>query len=280
MKTTKNSPVKLGLVLSGGGAKGAFQQGVLEAFQENGWLSKFDAISGVSIGALHALSVTSGKLDLSREIWESMDKKNAFHEDKTFFERLKNGELDPLNHGLLPNRKLEELLDPFIEITRILEKEVYIGITKLGPKNGGVSSVLSYNIKKLMSGDLPIEYIPIHTLKKETIKKTILASTAIPVVFKPVTIGENRYGDGGVYNNTPIKPLIDAGCDKIVVIDLFKYNLFRKKEIEGIPIFTVSPDYYLGRVLDFDTQKSKEKMTYGHTYVKMHHQELEHFIAG
>jgi NTE family protein len=280
MKTIKNSPVKLGLVLSGGGAKGAFQQGVLEAFQKNGWLEKFDAISGVSIGALHAISLTSDKLDLSREIWETMDKNHAFHEEKTFFERLKKGEIDPLNHGLLPNKKLEELLDPFLEMSRISQKEVYIGITKLGSKNGGLSSLLSYNIKKLMSGDLPIEYIPIHTLKKETIKKTILASTAIPVVFKPVTIGEDRYGDGGVYNNTPIKPLIDAGCNKIVVIELFKYNLFRKKEIEGIPILTIAPDYYLGRVLDFDPEKSKEKMTYGHTFVKMNQKDIEHFIIG
>lgn len=280
MKTTKNSPVKLGLVLSGGGAKGAFQQGVLEAFKTHGWLTKFDAISGVSIGALHALSVAVDHLDLSREIWETMDKNHAFKEDKTLFERLKSGELGPINNGLLPNKKLEELLDPFLDVQKISNKEVYIGITKLGPKDSTIPSLFSYNIKSIISGHLPVEYIPIHTLKKPIIKKTLMASTAIPVVFKPVTIGGSLYGDGGVYNNTPIKPLLDAGCDKIVVIELFKYGFFRKKEIEGIPILTLAPEHYLGRVLDFDPEKSKEKMIYGHDFVEANKTIIERFIFG
>lgn len=280
MKMKPNSPVKLGLVLSGGGAKGAFQQGVLEAFEENGWLSLFSAISGVSIGALHALSVTTNQLPESRKIWETMDKSHAFNEEKTLFERLKAGEADPINHGLLPNTELEKILDPFIDEQKIASKEVYIGVTKLGPKSASAGSLLAYNIKKIITGELPIEYIPIHTLKKDIVKKTIMASTAIPVVFKPVTIGENRYGDGGVYNNTPIKPLIDAGCNKIVVIELFKVNLFRKKEMNDVPIYTIAPEHYLGRVLDFNPERSKEKMVYGHTFVKRHKADIERFIFG
>lgn len=280
MTMTKNFPDKLGLVLSGGGAKGAFQQGVLEAFHDQGWLSQFDAISGVSIGALHALSVTSNMLDASRQVWETMDKSFAFSDEKTFFDRLKDGEADLINHGLLPNHKLEELLDAFIDLDKISQKEVYIGVTKLGSKNASAGALLAYNIKHILTGEFPIEYIPIHTLKKPTIKKTILASTAIPVVFKPVTIGENRYGDGGVYNNTPIKPLIDAGCTKIVVVELFKYNLFRKKEMQGIPIYTLAPEHYLGRVLDFNPERSKEKLQYGKTFVKRHKNEIERFIFG
>lgn len=61
-------PLRIGVVLTGGGAKGAYQVGCLRALQEAG-LSPVDAISGVSVGAIHGVMLAAGKLDEAEAIW-------------------------------------------------------------------------------------------------------------------------------------------------------------------------------------------------------------------
>lgn len=61
-------PLRIGVVLTGGGAKGAYQIGCLRALQDAG-LSPIDAISGVSVGAIHGVMLAAGKLDEAEAIW-------------------------------------------------------------------------------------------------------------------------------------------------------------------------------------------------------------------
>jgi predicted acylesterase/phospholipase RssA len=61
-------PLRIGVVLTGGGAKGAYQIGCLRALQDAG-LSPLDAISGVSVGAIHGVMLAAGKLDEAEAIW-------------------------------------------------------------------------------------------------------------------------------------------------------------------------------------------------------------------
>ena len=89
--------MKVGLALSGGGAKGAFQQGVLEGFEKHGLFSSIDLVSGVSIGALHALCMASDKLGYSRTVWETVDKKQRLDRASRRGRVLRN----PLGGGLL-----------------------------------------------------------------------------------------------------------------------------------------------------------------------------------
>lgn len=266
-----------GLALSGGGAKGAFQQGVLEVLEDAGILSQFKMISGVSIGALHAISVASGRLDFSQNVWLTVHKKVAFDDGKTLLERLKAYEYDVLNQGLFPVHTLDRLLDQLLETTT-LDRDVYIGTTKISKKNPTFTSILRYNIQHLKRGYLPIEYVHANSLKKEILKKVLLASTAIPVVFKPVQVGDTVYVDGGIYNNMPLRPLIDQTLDKILVIDLFKYNIRRKALSQGIPTYHIHPQRSLGRILDFDPKKAQGNIAYGQEVALQQLPAIKHFL--
>lgn len=72
MKTSR----RRGLVLEGGGAKGAFQFGVLLAFHEAGL--KFDAVSGTSVGALNGFLWSTGNLELGKELWSALHRNKVF----------------------------------------------------------------------------------------------------------------------------------------------------------------------------------------------------------
>lgn len=269
---------KLGLALSGGGAKGAFQQGVLEVLRDADLLDAFAVISGVSIGALHAFSVASHQLEASRVVWKTVDKSHAFKSDKSLLDKLKNNKFDVLNHGLFSTLNLETHLDQMLDSSKLDGREVFIGTTRVGSEDTTLGGIIAHNMKAIMHGHLPVEYIPLHTLSTRVMRKTLMASTAIPVVFKPVKMGDGLYVDGGVYNNTPLKPLLDAGCTHILVIDLFKYNLKRTFYSGSAEVMYVHPEKSLGRILDFVPEKSIERMAYGQHIAEEKITELKHFI--
>jgi predicted acylesterase/phospholipase RssA len=75
--------LRRGLVLEGGGAKGAFQFGVLRALREN--QVTFDAVSGTSVGALNGFLWSSGNLGLGEDLWTSLQRRKVFSVRVTAF---------------------------------------------------------------------------------------------------------------------------------------------------------------------------------------------------
>jgi predicted acylesterase/phospholipase RssA len=71
MAEAASSPQHIGLVLTGGGAKGAYQVGCLKALRQAGY-TNFTAISGTSVGAMNAILLAAGKLDAAEETWTSL----------------------------------------------------------------------------------------------------------------------------------------------------------------------------------------------------------------
>lgn len=161
---------KFGLVLSGGGARGAAHVGVLQALNENGIFP--DAISGASSGALIGALYCQGLSPLKiLEISKSDDFLKIF------------------KLSMLPNdwnrlARLRELLLQYIPVDNFdaLRIPLSVCVTNL---NKGKSEYVE-------SGEL-IDYV--------------LASCAVPIIFKSIVIQGNTYVDGGVLNNLPIEPL-------------------------------------------------------------------------
>src|SRR5688572_15216559 len=69
MKATQWRQSRIGLVLVGGGAKGAYQIGCCQALRNAG-LSQFHALSGTSVGAMNAVLIASGNLDKAKALWQ------------------------------------------------------------------------------------------------------------------------------------------------------------------------------------------------------------------
>jgi len=187
------------LVLSGGGSKGAFQVGVLDALTKMG-NGGYDMFCGVSVGAVNGAFLSMYKdiafrngVEALRELWDGLTTKKIY---KRHF---------PLGmiHGLWTPSLFDS--SPFSEMVHEVYKPEMT--QKFGHKLlvGAVSTQTG-------------EYAVFDETYPE-ISKAIVASAAFPLVFTPVDLGEDDpWVDGGVINATPLQAALDMGATEIDVI--------------------------------------------------------------
>ena len=221
--------LKIGLVLSGGGAKGFAHIGVLKVIDELGL--KVDYVAGTSmgaiIGALYASGYTGNQLD---SIFKSLNFEDVISDNlprdaKTFYER-DNSEKYAVT---LPFDKFKIKLPSAIS----RGQNVYNLLTKLTLP---VSEIHDFS-------KLPIPFFCIATdietgekviLDKGNLAQAITASGAFPSLFRPVIIGNRVLIDGGVTDNYPIDELKAKGVDKIIGVDV-QDSLVSRKELTTAP---------------------------------------------
>lgn len=183
---------KKGLVLSGGGGRGAYQAGVYKYLTEKQFIP--EVISGTSVGAINAVALGCG---LGAEeliaLWKTINVGKVMK--YRFFQMIVDFFLNRLSPIADP-APLEEFLKQNLnfDTLRTNETKVYISATNI------------------INGQLEI------FSNKEIGVKHILASAAIPLVFPWQKIGDHVYWDGGLMANTPILPLIERDIRDIVVI--------------------------------------------------------------
>lgn len=237
----------IGLVLSGGGARGAYQVGALKALidelerPEN----RIMAVVGSSIGAVNGILFSSGlKYGLRsavaelEELWLERTYRNTFSgtPTKAFFNALKIAILRYSNPG--PQATDRSIFDPTPLIARIdsvLQKNG--GIT-LDTRNQdlelvGVMTTIEGDERKpllfanatrqldkqtLQGASFDIHYV------SELTARHGLASAALPSVLPPVHLdtqhGSVRLVDGGICDNIPVDPAVRFGADKVIVLDV------------------------------------------------------------
>lgn len=219
---------KVGLVLSGGGAKGLAHIGVLKVIEEAG--IKIDYIGGSSMGAiiggLYAAGYTANQLDsIFHEInFNILIQDNVPRSSKTFYEK----EEDEKYALTLP-------FDNFnISFPSGLSKgqNIYNLMSKLTLHLGG-----NQDFSKL-----PIPFFCIAAdietgkqviLEKGSLAKAVSASGAIPSVFSPVAIDGKILTDGGVVNNYPVAELRRRGADIVIGVDV-QDSLADRKHLKGV----------------------------------------------
>ncbi len=187
----------IGLVLSGGGGKGAYQVGVLKALAENGLLDDVTAISGASIGAVNAMLYAMEDIELMYKAWEEIEMETIFDV---------NLEMLSQNRYYFSRDEMLSMISKYIDFEKIKSGKytIYNSIAKIVPGQEAME----------------VEYRRLQDYDEETIKKILLASTALPIIYEAVEIDGNYYRDGGICDNTPIQPLYDAGIRQFIVIGL------------------------------------------------------------
>lgn len=187
----------IGLVLSGGGGKGAYQVGVLKALAENGLLDDVTAISGASIGAVNAMLYAMEDIELMYKAWEEIEMETVFDV---------NLEMLSQNRYYFSRDEMLSMISKYIDFEKIKSGKytIYNSIAKIVPGQEAME----------------VEYRRLQDYDEETIKKILLASTALPIIYEAVEIDGNYYRDGGICDNTPIQPLYDAGIRQFIVIGL------------------------------------------------------------
>ncbi len=269
---------KMGLALAGGGARGAYQIGGWKALREYGYDTLFDAFAGASVGSLNAMLFAMEDYEKAEKLWMSLDKNTLFNFEENVFKRLMQEKFKFFNKGMFKTEKLEKMIEEAMDFSLLENKEVYIAATKVGSEDGGIFDLIHTNIEHFLKSNSQIEYKNIQKMNKNNIKAALLASCAIPVVFHPVTFDGQTYYDGGLLNNIPYQPLIDAGCEKILAIDLYKFSFSRMKSEEGIDIETVHPKKSLRGVLDFRNKFVHRRFELGYDDMKKFIEEHKDFF--
>ena len=256
--------MKLGIALAGGGARGSYQIGAWKALLEHGIFDKISAFSGASVGSLNAVLFAMGEYDLAYETWMSLNKDSLFVLEKNILKRIVDEKLKILDRGVYSTDKLEELVFNTVDFDKIKGKEVYITTTHLISEKGSFFDLLYTNYRHYIKKDEQIRYININSIEDKEKPNVLLASCAIPVAFQPVKVKNEIFYDGGVLDNTPYKPLIEAGCDTIIVIDLFTFSPMRVRKIKEANVYTVYPKRSLRGILDFSHKHIKHRFDLGY----------------
>ncbi len=220
---------KTALILSGGGARGAYQVGVLKGLSEILKKTKvknpFQILSGVSAGAINSAKLASDieNFEVATEklvyLWSQMSTEQVF---KTDFLSLNKFSL-----GLLGENKLNALLDTsplktliekncdFSRIKKNLDAKLFHSLI-ITANNYDNNSAISF----VQSRNSEVEWHESrrHAVLCDISSQHVMASSAIPMLFPPIAIASEYYGDGCVRNNTPCSPSIRMGADKLFVI--------------------------------------------------------------
>ncbi|BCR35623.1 patatin-like phospholipase family protein [Mariniplasma anaerobium] len=243
--------IKIGLALGGGGARGSYQIGVLEAFRKYGLLKHIKHVSGTSIGAINTMMVMADfSYDHMLEMWEKMENKDIYGKGLDRFK------LD--KQGLFSLQDVYDKMKEEITLSEIRDSKIHGYATAAKIKKGNF-----------------IDQVLIHRMEKEVFYlnefehplKAVLASASIPILFGSTNIDDEFYVDGGVIDNCPIQPLIDAGCNVIFAIPID--GRFSYKKISKQPVLLVNfATHYLFKlipydILDFKTDDVHKKALYG-----------------
>ena len=224
-----------GLILSGGGARAAYQVGVLAAIAEllpEGAPNPFPVIVGTSAGAINAVSLASGAMNFTRAVehltafWQAFESRRVLrsdwpgvmHQASRFVGHSLLGLGSHVPVALLNSSPLRELLSDkinFSGINQAIEAQQLraVAVTAFGYSSG--QAVTFYEGKGAIDGWLRHRRIGMPT--PLTIEH-LLASSAIPLLFAPVKIGEEYFGDGAVRQSAPISPALHLGANRVLVV--------------------------------------------------------------
>ena len=219
---------RVGLVLSGGGAKGLAHVGVLKTLDSLG--VRVDYIAGTSmgavVGALYASGYTGQQLDsiIRSTNFDLLISDKVPRNSKTFFER-KNAEKYILT---LPFNKFKIQLPSSIS----RGQNVFNLLSKLTLNVSGIDDF----------SKLPIPFYCIATdiqtgqevvLDHGNLAQAIAASSALPTLFQPVKLNNKLLMDGGIVNNFPIERLLSKNLDFIIGVDV-QDDLLQDDELNSV----------------------------------------------
>lgn len=252
--------MKYGLALEGGGAKGAYQIGVVKALIDNGY--EFEAVVGTSIGALNAAMVVQDRIDDAIDLWSNISYKKMFNVD---------------------DKKLSSALSAKID----LEIVKYFS-SKFGQilKNGGIStenirkilvdnvdekkvrkSKMKFGLVTVCLSDKEVKQVFIDEIPKGELIDYLMATSSLPV-FKRAKIDNKSYLDGGVYDNCPVEMLEKKGIKNVIAIRNYKRmrirnykNIIKKNDIN---LYMIEPVDNLPGILKFDSKNTNELLRLGY----------------
>ena len=257
---------KLGLCMTGGGSRGAYQIGASKALYDLGIFPDIKAFSGTSIGSANAAVLATRSIEKAKDVWFTLPEDNISkktHQSDTKGETRRR--LLEIDRGIYSMDSFEDIMIDAVDYDLLKSREVYATVSRGGKKEEGLLELVKASYRHYIQKESEVLYLPLHELSKKQAVKTIVASCSIPILFPPVTVDGHKYYDGGVFDNVPIKPLVDAGCDEIIILHLHRHYFYDPSEIApDVTFHSIKHKGYLGGVLNFDYDHIRELYEWGY----------------
>ena len=259
-----------GLILCGGGGRGAYQVGVWKALIKGGIAENVTGFSGASVGALNAALFATTPPEEAEKVWESISR-TMIADPVDAVERVIGSAIRYIRSE--DKSITRERINGVIN-SGLFSRDGLIGLIERNDINGRLSRVRVPCFACCTSMETGgAVYFDMRAFSPETITKILIASSAIPAAFPPEKIGGVRYRDGGIADNCPVKPLYDAGFRRFIISylgeDTVDKSPFPDAEfIELIP----SEEIYLGDkntsvlnngTMDFNSADAAERIALG-----------------
>ncbi len=227
---------QLGLVLTGGGARSAYQVGVLKGIADllrRGSACPFPIITGTSAGAVSAIALASDAAHFRRSVyaiervWRDFRVHQVFKADAASMLKsgihwllafLTGGWLVQPPHSLFDNAPLWDLLRAQLDfdgIPRSLYKEHLHAIGICATCYADADSVTFYAADSSVG---PWARVFRRGMRAPLTLEHLMASLAIPFLFRPVLLGGAYYGDGAMRQTSPLSPAIHLGASRLLII--------------------------------------------------------------
>ncbi|MCR5216188.1 MAG: patatin-like phospholipase family protein [Lachnospiraceae bacterium] len=239
----------VGLVCCGGGGKGAYQLGVFRALCEAGLSDCIKAVSGSSVGALNmALWALDRGGEVSKSIWNAIRPEDVLEIDDAL---LFNGK-----EGISSHAHLRALIEQ-VDLMQVSNSSLDLYAT-----------VSEYPTELSLDSEATVRYLRLNHRSPEEITNILLASSSMPVIYEPVRMNGLYYKDGGILDNTPIRPLYDAGIRYFIILPLHTRNVDYAASFPGAHFLTITPSKDLGDLftgtLDFTSAGAKWRNDLGY----------------
>lgn len=233
------------IVLSGGGAKGAYQVGVWKALRK--LHIKYDIITGTSIGAINGMMMTQNDYNKCLNMWKKINYTKLYKGfGNTNSDVPVKEYLDGILKGGLDTSKIKKIINDFFNSKKLYNSKIKFG-------------VVSYNLTKNMVINSTKENTPSFKLTDY-----ILASATCFPVFKPTIVDNEVLIDGGYYDNIPINLAIDMGADEIIAVDLESIGKIQKVKDESVKITYIRPNNKLSSFLRFEKDLALQMINLGY----------------
>lgn len=289
--------MKVGLVLSGGGAKGAYQVGIMESLASHG--IEVSMVSGASIGSLNGAIVASSNNSATaatrlKEVWELVAAEGVLEVEVKNIPRyltmlaaaglagpgraglallasLSGGGEDP---GVLKSAPLSRILKRYLAPAELSAgKPLYVSLYPYQGRLSAFSELIKGEVLKRFDTRQSV-FRHIQSLREEDQHEALLASAAIPVLFTPRKVEGEYYSDGGqgdyrtAQGNTPITPLLNQGLDVIIVSHLSDGVLWDSADFPNETVLEIRPASRISNngvtdMLGFEAQKIGQWMEQG-----------------
>ena len=244
-----------GLVLDGGGARGAYQIGAWKALKEAG--VRVNAVAGTSVGALNGALICMDDVEKAEKVWSEIAFSRVMDIDDTWMEKLFQGEQ---TLGSIISEALRLLTEGGVDIAP-LRKLIHETVDEEKVRSSGKEfCIKTFSVTDRKELDLSISDIP-----EGRLEEFLLASSYL-VGFKNEKMEDGkRYIDGGIIDNVPLKALVNRGYTDIIEIRIYGPGREpRVKFPEDGEHYLIGPRVKLGSILEFDSGRSRQNMKIGY----------------